>query len=118
MPVAERFSKVRIRAKTAPWRRSALVVAVGASPHPGQPPGIDDGADLVGDLAAGVGPGDARHQQAVVRRVDVAHGGDYGQGDGLGIEGPPGRAAADPAATAGTSVAGDLSGPLGRASWE
>lgn len=97
---------------------AALVVAAEASPHSGRPPGIEDGADLVGDLTAGVGPGDPRHQQAVVRRVDVAHGGDHGEGDGLGGDGPPGRAAADPSAPAGAGVPGDLFGPIGRASRE
>jgi hypothetical protein len=68
---------------------AALVVAAEASPLSGRPPGIEDGADLVGDLTAGVGPGEAHHQQAVVRRVDVGHGGDHGEGDGLGVAGRP-----------------------------
>jgi hypothetical protein len=72
---------------------AALVVAAEASPLSGRPPGIEDGADLVGDLTAGVGPGEAHHQQAVVRRVDVGHGGDHGEGDGLGVDGRPEAAA-------------------------
>lgn len=95
-----------------------LVGLAGASPHRRESPGVDDGLDLVGDLAAGVGPGDAGHQQAVIRGVEVAHGGDHGQGHGLGVESPPGRASADPAAAAGAGVAGDLLGPLGRTARE
>ena len=48
----------------------------------------------------------------------MAHGCDDGKGDGVGVEGPSGRAATDPAAAAGTGVAGDGVGPLWRAPGE
>ena len=54
--------KVRIRAETAQSRHFALVGLGGASPHRGESPGVNNGPDLVGDLAAGVGAGDAGHE--------------------------------------------------------
>src|SRR4051794_19949715 len=42
---------------------------------------------------AGLGREDPRHEQSVVRRVDVAHRGDHIDGDGLGVARLPGGTA-------------------------
>ncbi len=48
----------------------------------------------------------------------MAHRGDYRKGDGVGIAGSSGGAAADAAAATGAGMPSDVVGPLGRASRE
>src|SRR5258706_9257489 len=74
--------------------------------------------DVGPDLSAGLGAGNAGHEQRVVAGVVVAYRGDDGVGDRVGVEGAGGGGAPDPAAAAGGGVAGDRGGAGGRAARE
>ena len=99
MPVAERFSTSEFEPKqrhggVSRWSSQRGVTA----PRP--PPGIDDVADLVGDLgraSARERPPSASRRTACRRGARRAR-----RGEGLRVEDPPGRAAADPAAEPAT----------------
>jgi hypothetical protein len=78
-------------------------------------PTAEDPLHLGPDVFACLGAVDASHEQLVVARVLVAHGGGDGERDRLRSEGATGRAPPHPTAAAGAGVAGDRLGALARA---
>src|SRR6266511_5230069 len=78
------------------------------------PPTLEDPLHLGPDVFARLGAVGAGHDQLVVARVLVAHGGGDGERDRLRGESAPRRAPPHAPAAAGASVAGDRLGALAR----
>jgi hypothetical protein len=79
------------------------------------PPRVEDSLDIVAHQVARLGAVDARHQQLVVSRVLVAHGGHDSELDGVAVELACGGGAADAAAAACRRVPRDRLRAVGRA---
>src|SRR5438309_4976980 len=77
------------------------------------PPQVEDFPHFGPHPLPRLGAWDSRHQQLVVRGVDVADRGGNGQGDGFGVQGSAGRGSSDPSATPCTGVGGNCLRPLG-----
>src|SRR4051812_40258212 len=76
-------------------------------------PRVDDVLDTLVHLCASRFAVDTRHQQGVVVGVDMAHGGDDGEAESVGVQRPSGGASSHTAAAARRRMKCDRLGTVG-----